>query len=70
MIARMIPKAPTDWSALTQLQADSQQPNKWSGTSKQPKTINQPSDRGQATYPRAVGSQQSKQLIWERLDRK
>ena len=37
-------------------------------TSKQPRTIDWPSNWGQATHPRAIGLWQSKQLIWERLD--
>ena len=37
--------------------------------SKQPRTIHQPSNQGRATHLRAVGLQQSKQLIWERLYR-
>ena len=37
--------------------------------SKQLKTINQPSGQDQATHSRAVGLQQSEQLIWERLNR-
>ena len=37
-------------------------------TSEQPRTIDRPSDRDQATHPRAVGLQQSEGPIWERLD--
>ena len=35
---------------------------------KQPKTIDQPSNQGQATHPGTVGLQQSEWLIWEWLD--
>ena len=38
-------------------------------TNKQLRTIDRPSNRGQATYPKAVGLQQSEQLISEHLDR-
>ena len=63
MIARIIPKTPTNRTTSTQLQADSQQPNKELGTSKQPKTIDWLSNQSQATYPRTVRLQQSEQLI-------
>ena len=43
-------------------------PNKRLGTSEQPRTIDQSSDQGRATHPRAIGSRQSKQLIWEQSD--
>ena len=35
---------------------------------RQPRTIDQPSNQGQATHPSAVGLQQRKWLIWERSD--
>ena len=46
--------------------------NDWGAISKEEnplRIIDRPSDRGQASHLRAIGLQESKQLIWQRSDR-